>query len=161
MSGVAEAIRLAPACLSRANKRGVFGMIGKSALPRALKSEPTFPARLGTPPAKMVEFVQDFIRDDDRVSHRRIARHHLVFEAVTVPLDDQLQPIADPFITVAHNVSLAGASLVHDAPIEASFLRVSLDVVNLGATMVAKVRRSHRAGQQYFEVDCEFVSRAA
>lgn len=136
-------------------------MIGTSALPRAQNSESAIPARLGAPPSDLVEFVQTFIREDDRVSHRRIARHQMVFEAVTVPLDDQLQPIADPFITVAHNVSLAGASLVHNAPIEASFLRVSLDVVNLGATMLAKVRRSHRAGQQYFEVDCEFVSRAA
>ena len=135
-------------------------MVGKRALPRAQKSEAAI-AKLGGPPAEMVEFVQNLIRDDDRVTHRRIAREHCIFKAVTVPLDSELRPIAEPFVTVARNVSLAGASLVHDAPIEASFLRVSLDVVNLGATMVAKVRRSHRAGQQYFEVDCEFVSRAA
>jgi hypothetical protein len=109
----------------------------------------------------MVAFVQNLIRDDDRAAFRRIERHHLVFEAVTVPLDDELRPIGKPFISLARNVSLAGASLVHDAPIEASFLKVSLDVVNLGATMVAKVRRKHGANQQYFEVDCEFVSRAA
>jgi hypothetical protein len=136
-------------------------MTGTSALSRAKKNESACIAGLSAPPSDMVEFVQNLIRDDDRVSHRRIARHHLVFKAVTVPLDDQLQPVAAPFVTLAHNVSLAGASLVHNEPIEASFLRVSLDVVNLGATMVAKVRHYHGARQPYFEVDCEFVSRAA
>jgi len=136
-------------------------MTGKGALPRARTSESAAIAKLGTPPAEMVEFVQDLIRHDDQAGHRRIARDRLVFEAVAIPLDDQLRPIGEPFVTLARNVSLAGASLVHDAPIEASFLKVSLDVVNLGATMVAKVRRNHGAKQKYFEVDCEFVSRAA
>jgi len=126
------------------------------------KGEPVSLAGLHTPPSDMVEFVQNLIRDDDRVSQRRdFARHPLVFEAVTVPLDEELQPAGPPFITLARNVSLAGASLVHSEPIHAAFLRVSLDVVNLGALMVAKVRRSQQVKQQYFEVDCDFVSRAA
>ncbi|HEV8072198.1 MAG TPA: hypothetical protein VGP76_31060 [Planctomycetaceae bacterium] len=53
--------------------------------------------------------------------------------------------------SLARNVSLAGASLVHSEPIDASFLRVSLGVVNLGATMVAKVRRYRQVKHQYFE----------
>ncbi len=110
----------------------------------------------------MLEFVKNFIRDDARVSQRgEFARHPLVYEAMTIPLDEQLQPVGHPFKTLACNVSLAGASLVHSEPIDASFLRVSLEVVNLGTTMVAKVRRSRQIEQQYFEVDCEFVSRAA
>ena len=80
---------------------------------------------------------------------------------MTIPLDEELQPVGHPFKTLARNVSLAGASLVHSEPIHASFLRVSLEVVNLGTTMVAKVRRYQQIEQQYFEVDCEFVSRAA
>jgi hypothetical protein len=109
----------------------------------------------------MVEFVKNLIRDDDRVSQRRIARHPLVFEAVAITLDEELQPTGDPFTTVAREVSLAGASLIHHQPINASFLLVSLEVVNLGAIMVAKVRRHHLVKQQYFEVDSTFVSRAA
>ena len=127
----------------------------------AKTNEPASPSKLPTPPAEMVEFVKNLIRDDDRARPRKnVARPPLVFEAVTIPLDDKLQPSGEPFVTLARNVSLARASLVHSEPIQASFLRISLEVVNLGATMVAKVRRSH-AKQPYFEVDCEFVARAA
>jgi len=126
------------------------------------KNEPVSLAELRTPPSDMVEFVKNLIRDEARVSQKReFARHPLVYEAMTIPLDEELQPAGPPFITLARNVSLAGASLVHNEPIHASFLRVSLEVVNLGATMVAKVRRYQQVKQQYFEVDCEFVSRAA
>jgi hypothetical protein len=126
------------------------------------KSEPVSFAEFRTPHSDMVEFVKNLIRDEARVSQRReFARHSLVYEAMTIPLDEAFQPAGHPFITLARNVSLAGASLVHSEPIHASFLRVSLEVVNLGATMVAKVRRYHQVRQQYFEVDCEFVSRAA
>jgi hypothetical protein len=110
----------------------------------------------------MVEFLENLIRDDDRVNQRRdFARHPLMYETVTIALDEELQPAGHPFITLARNVSLAGASLVHSERIDASFLRVSLEVVNLGATMVAKVRRYRQVKQQYFDVDCEFVARAA
>ena len=126
------------------------------------KSEPASLVGLHTPPAEMVEFVNNLIRDEDRVRQRRdFAQHPLVYEAMTIPLDEDLQPAGQPFITLARNVSLAGASLIHSEPIHAAFLRVSLEVVNLGATMVAKVRRYQQLEQQYFEVDCEFVSRAA
>jgi hypothetical protein len=109
-------------------------------------------------PSDMVEFVKDLIRDDYS-QKRNSARLPLVFEAVTIQLDEEFQPVGDPFITLARNVSLAGVTLVHAEPVHASFLRVSLEVVNLGAAMVAKVRR-HRQLQQYFEVGCEFVARA-
>ncbi len=56
-------------------------------------SEPVSLAGLDTPPSDMVEFVKNLICDDDRVSQRRdFARHPLVFEAVTIPLDEELQP---------------------------------------------------------------------
>jgi hypothetical protein len=110
------------------------------------------------PPSDMVEFVKELIRDDYS-QKRNSARHPLVFEAVTIQLDEEFQPVGDPFITLARNVSLAGVTLVHTEPVHASFLRVSLEVVNLGAAMVAKVRR-YRQVEQYFEVTCEFVARA-
>jgi hypothetical protein len=141
----------------RARISGGFGMTRASE-----KTESVSLEEFRTPPSDMVEFVKNLICDEARVSQRgEFARHPLVYEAMTVPLDEQLQPVGHPFKTLACNVSLAGASLVHNEPIHASFLRVSLDVVNLGTTMVAKVRRYRQIEQQYFEVDCEFVSRAA
>jgi hypothetical protein len=108
-----------------------------------------------------LEFVQKLILDDDRARQKQnFARPPLVFEAVSTPLDKDLRPTGEPFVALARNVSLAGVSLVHSESIDASFLRVSLQVVNLGAIMLAKVRR-YQPVNQFFELDCEFVSRAA
>src|ERR1700693_3624395 len=115
--------------------------------------------KLSNPPSEMMEFVKNLIRDDYSQKRNTAGRPARVFEAVIIPLDEKLQLIGDPFIALTRTVSLARVSLVHTEPIHASFLRVSLEVVNLGATMVAKVRR-HRQLKQYFEVGCEFVARA-
>jgi hypothetical protein len=117
------------------------------------------PKKLSSPPSEMTEFVKSLIRDDYSQKRNSVGRPARVFEAVAVPLDETLQPIGDPFLALTRSVSLARVSLVHTEPIHASFLRVSLEVVNLGATMVAKVRR-HRQLKQYFEVSCEFVAHA-
>jgi hypothetical protein len=117
------------------------------------------PKKLSAPPSEMIEFVKNLIRDDYSQKRLFAGRPARVFEAVTIPLDENFQPIGDSFLAVTRHVSLAKVSLVHTEPIHASFLRVSLEVVNLGATMVAKVRR-HRQLNQYFEVSCEFVAQA-
>jgi len=91
------------------------------------------------------------------LQRRQSDRHQRIIQLVVLPIDDQMQPTAPPFVSYSRNISTGGLSLIHTYQAPSQLLYIEIDWPAPPTTKaILKVLRSRPIGD-YFEIGGEFI----
>jgi len=112
---------------------------------------------------ELKQFVQTLSLDHtgSMKQKRRTPRSSTEFEVPAVMLDQDYQPVGQPFVAICRNLSAGGLCLVSTEGVSTPHLLVKLNAAtDSPIQLVTRVRRC-RPIRRYFEIGCEFIHRIA
>jgi hypothetical protein len=90
-------------------------------------------------------------------NRRKEKRHPINVSVRTTPLDENLHPAGDPFITTTRDISNGGIALIHSETVPAPFLAVELkDLEGVWFQAAVEILRRRPVGP-FFEIAGKFV----
>jgi hypothetical protein len=107
--------------------------------------------------SKLDQFVGEIVGSRDLDDERRVEkRKPVVLEVIAVPLDEQRQPIGEPFLALTRNISSGGIAILHTEKVSAPYLLLRIETPRHQAiqTVVQVVRT--RSFYQFTEISGRF-----
>ena len=83
------------------------------------------------------------------IDRRREKRHAMMVPVLAVPVDDQNQPLGDPFQAITRDLCATSVGLIHADPIEHDRLAIAMTIADTNVNLVISMTRKTPMGPFY------------
>jgi len=119
------------------------------------------PVTTPEPTGELISFVKRQIRDGTHYvgkERRWEDRHLMVVPVLAQPVDEQFNPVGEPFAVVTRDISQHGVGLVHSEPICHPMLALQMSLAGEEVNVAARVVWCESVGPFYY-IGGEFVAK--
>ncbi|MBC8355482.1 MAG: PilZ domain-containing protein [Planctomycetes bacterium] len=117
--------------------------------------------RLHSPPTELVNFVHRLADETlrDHLEERRFPRYKLTVEVWVQPVNDDFEPLGEPFTAISRDISAGGIGIMHTRAVRDKHLWLRLVTLG-GGTMnvVVEVLRCRSVGM-FYDIGAKFVAK--
>jgi hypothetical protein len=118
-------------------------------------------ARLAEPPLDLQTFAERLseLEEHDPTGKRESQRFQMTTLVPAVLIDEQLEPLGEPFMVMTRNISTSGIALVHTAPINHG--RVAIELTGASGERIQLALQILRCREldKFYEMGCRYLRR--
>jgi hypothetical protein len=118
-------------------------------------------ARLAEPPLDLQTFAVQLAAYDeqDPTGKRASERFQMATLVPAIRIDEQLEPVGEPFLVMTRNISTSGIALVHTQPIKEGRIAIELTGASGERIQLALQILRCRELDRFYELGCRYLRR--